>query len=93
MDTEMATNNEKFVRINNRNININRLTAFDMEVYIEKNHPEDKRNFSEEVFNASPVYNHFRAKQIFLRRYFPEVLKRKEKVENAAVLEFRNWLD
>lgn len=91
-DGNMKTS-EKFIRINDKNININKLTANDMKEYIETMYPEDKKEFSEDVFKNGPVYNHFRAKNIFLKRYFPEVTGKKVEQENSAVQDFRSWLN
>ena len=93
MDTNDMKVNAKFIRINNKNININKLTANDIKEYIETTCPEDRKAFSEEVFKNSPVYNHFKAKNIFLKKYFPEVMEKKIEPENNAVQSFRSWLD
>ena len=90
-DTKNTT--AKFIRINGKNININKLTANDIREYIETTHPEDRKAFSEEIFKDGPVYNHFKAKTIFLKKYFPETMEKKTEVENSAVHDFRSWLN
>ena len=60
--------------------------------YIEKYHPNDKKAFAEKISEKQP-YNHFFAKNVFLKEYFPEALAKgdKEKQPGASQI-FQDWL-
>lgn len=75
----------------NKEIYINDIKTEDMINYIEKYHPADKKSFATKVFEKSDTYNHFTAKNIFLKTYFPESLAKSEKERVSDKL--LSWLD
>lgn len=74
-----------------KEIYINDIKTEDMIEYIENYHPEDKKAFAAKVFENSNSYNHFTAKNIFLKTYFPEALAKSEKERVSDKL--LSWLD
>lgn len=76
---------------NDKEIYINDIKTEDMINFIEKYHPEDKKAFAAKVFENSDTYNHFTAKNVFLRTYFPDALAKSEKQRVSDKL--LSWLD
>ena len=83
----------KEIMLNGMRVNINKITLDDIVLFIEKEHPKDKKKFAELVFNkAKKEYNHFRARKVFLSLYFPETLERQEKTVSPSE-KIRGWLE
>lgn len=82
----------KEIMLNGIKTNINKITLEDIVIFIEKEHPEDKQKFAQLVFNkADKVYNHFRAKNVFLNLYFPEMVERHDILNPSEKI--RSWLE
>lgn len=81
----------KEIILNEIRTNINKITLDDMVNFIEQKHPEDKEKFAKLVFNkANKVYNHFRARNVFLGLYFPDMVEKHETV--SASEKIKSWL-
>lgn len=53
-------------------LNLKKLTAAQMKDYIKKNAPEDKEWFLSVIYDENGKYQHLKAKNAFIDKYFPD---------------------
>ena len=68
---------------------ISELTANDIITYMQTRPQEEKKAFASKVFEKSSQYNHFRAKSIFVKTYFPQAVEK----ENTPLISdtIKSW--